>query len=65
MFTIIWLHNYFDNIFVIGCPPTHYGPFCNTTCPPNCEGPCDLKSGICKFGCMNGWTGVNCEHGNT
>ncbi|XP_063399474.1 uncharacterized protein LOC134684090 [Mytilus trossulus] len=52
----------FCEIGIIGCPPTHYGPFCHTTCPLNCKGPCDLESGICKFGCMNGWTGVNCEH---
>ncbi|XP_071121539.1 multiple epidermal growth factor-like domains protein 10 [Mytilus edulis] len=52
-------------IGIIGCPPTHYGPFCNTTCPVNCYGPCDLDNGICKFGCMNGWTGDRCENGKT
>ncbi|CAC5412432.1 PTPRT [Mytilus coruscus] len=48
-------------IGIIGCRPTHYGPLCNTTCPQNCHGPCDLENGNCKFGCMNGWTGVKCE----
>lgn len=63
--SLIWLHNYFDYIFVIGCPPTHYGHLCNTTCPQNCKGPCDLDVGICKFGCINGWTGNRCENGKT
>ncbi|VDH95845.1 Hypothetical predicted protein, partial [Mytilus galloprovincialis] len=48
-------------IGIIGCPPTHYGPLCNTTCPQNCKGPCDLESGICILGCMNGWTDVKCD----
>ncbi|XP_076115922.1 uncharacterized protein LOC143083542 [Mytilus galloprovincialis] len=48
-------------IGIIGCPPTHYGPLCNTTCPHNCNGPCDLESGICILGCMNGWTDVKCD----
>lgn len=46
-----------------GCPPTHYGPLCNTTCPPNCKGPCDLDVGHCIFGCTNGWTGDRCDQG--
>ncbi|CAG2213411.1 unnamed protein product [Mytilus edulis] len=48
-------------IGIIGCPPTHYGPLCNTTCPQNCNGPCDLESGICILGCMHGWTDVKCD----
>ncbi|CAG2257239.1 PTPRT [Mytilus edulis] len=48
-------------IILAGCPPTHYGPLCNTTCPKNCNGPCDLESGICILGCMNGWTDVKCD----
>ncbi|CAG2232086.1 PTPRA [Mytilus edulis] len=44
-----------------GCPPTHYGPLCNTTCPPNCKGPCDLDVGHCIIGCTNGWTGDRCD----
>ncbi|XP_052087518.1 receptor-type tyrosine-protein phosphatase T-like [Mytilus californianus] len=48
-------------IGIIGCPPTHYGPLCNTTCPQNCNGPCDLDVGHCIFGCLNGWTGTTCE----
>ncbi|CAG2257829.1 unnamed protein product [Mytilus edulis] len=43
------------------CPPTHYGPLCNTSCPNNCYGPCDLENGHCVFGCLNGWIGVECE----
>ncbi|XP_071169585.1 uncharacterized protein [Mytilus edulis] len=48
-------------IGIIGCPPSHYGPLCKTTCPKNCNGPCDLESGICILGCMNGWTDVKCD----
>ncbi|CAC5418182.1 MEGF10_11 [Mytilus coruscus] len=48
-------------IGIIGCPPTHYGPLCNTTCPQNCNGPCDLDVGNCIFGCIDGWTGTTCE----
>ncbi|CAC5362800.1 unnamed protein product [Mytilus coruscus] len=48
-------------IGIYGCPPTYYGPLCNTSCPKNCRGPCDLENGICKFGCSNGWTGVECK----
>ncbi|CAC5395241.1 unnamed protein product [Mytilus coruscus] len=48
-------------IGIIGCPPTQYGPLCNTTCPKHCKGPCDLDVGHCTFGCNNGWTGNMCE----
>ncbi|VDI60957.1 Hypothetical predicted protein [Mytilus galloprovincialis] len=47
-------------IGVIGCPPTHYGHLCSRSCPKNCKGPCDLESGSCIFGCINGWTGNTC-----
>ncbi|XP_063398995.1 platelet endothelial aggregation receptor 1-like [Mytilus trossulus] len=48
-------------IGIIGCPPTHYGALCNTTCPQNCNGPCDLDVGDCIYGCTNGWTGDRCD----
>ncbi|VDI07668.1 Hypothetical predicted protein [Mytilus galloprovincialis] len=48
-------------IGISGCPPTHFGPFCNKTCPNNCHGPCDLGNGLCTYGCSNGWTGVECK----
>lgn len=51
--------------FLLGCPPAHYGPLCNRSCPQNCKGPCDLESGICIFGCLNGWTGNTCVQGKT
>ncbi|CAG2229398.1 unnamed protein product [Mytilus edulis] len=51
-------------IGIIGCPPTHYGPLCNTTCPPNCNGPCELDVGDCLLGCTNGWTGNRCDGGD-
>ncbi|VDI43610.1 Hypothetical predicted protein, partial [Mytilus galloprovincialis] len=48
-------------IGIIGCPPTHYGPLCNKMCPGTCYGPCDLETGLCIFGCSEGWTGDECE----
>ncbi|CAC5355160.1 unnamed protein product [Mytilus coruscus] len=48
-------------IGILGCPPTNYGPFCNTSCPENCRGPCDLDAGYCTYGCINGWTGNICK----
>ncbi|XP_063398312.1 cell death abnormality protein 1-like [Mytilus trossulus] len=52
-------------IGVIGCPPSHYGSVCTNLCPPKCHGPCDLDSGNCIFGCVNGWTGDKCEQACT
>lgn len=50
-------------LYSIGCPPTNYGPFCNTPCPENCRGPCDLDVGHCTYGCMIGWSGNICNQG--
>ncbi|CAC5417493.1 unnamed protein product [Mytilus coruscus] len=47
-------------IGIIGCPPSRYGPICNESCPGNCNGPCDLETGNCVFGCLDGWTGDKC-----
>ncbi|CAG2229402.1 unnamed protein product [Mytilus edulis] len=41
--------------------PLHYGYLCNTTCPPNCKGPCEIDVGDCLLGCTNGWTGNRCD----
>ncbi|CAC5417485.1 unnamed protein product [Mytilus coruscus] len=48
-------------IGIVGCPPSHYGPLCNQSCPGNCRGPCDLTTGQCIFGCSSGWSGDNCK----
>ncbi|CAC5417491.1 unnamed protein product [Mytilus coruscus] len=48
-------------IEIIGCPPSQYGLVCNQSCPGNCHGPCDLETGNCISGCLNGWTGDKCE----
>ncbi|XP_063443552.1 multiple epidermal growth factor-like domains protein 11 isoform X2 [Mytilus trossulus] len=48
-------------IGILGCPPSNYGTVCNKLCPGNCNGPCDLETGKCIFGCLNGWIGNNCE----
>ncbi|VDI06037.1 Hypothetical predicted protein, partial [Mytilus galloprovincialis] len=47
-------------IGIVGCPPSHYGPFCDQSCPWNCRGPCDLITGQCIFGLI-GWSGDTCE----
>lgn len=47
----------------LGCPPTHYGPVCSKLCPVYCSGPCDLETGNCTSGCVNGWIGGKCELG--
>lgn len=46
-----------------GCPSKQYGPLCNRTCPLNCDGPCDLKTGHCILGCSDGWIGEKCAQG--
>ncbi|CAG2255730.1 unnamed protein product [Mytilus edulis] len=54
----------FQNI-LRGCPPSHFGHVCNESCPRNCQGPCDLETGKCTFGCLNGWIGETCDIGKT
>ncbi|CAG2215467.1 Tyrosine-protein phosphatase non-receptor type 7 [Mytilus edulis] len=34
--------------------------FVKRTCPAKCQGPCDLDTGRCIFGCSNGWIGEKC-----
>ncbi|XP_071159994.1 plexin A3-like [Mytilus edulis] len=46
---------------IVGCPPANYGPLCNKMCPVYCTGPCDLENGTCTFGCLDGWSGDQCE----
>ncbi|XP_076115345.1 uncharacterized protein LOC143083059 [Mytilus galloprovincialis] len=48
-------------IGIVGCKSTQYGLLCNKICPATCRGPCDLESGVCIFGCLNGWVGKKCE----
>lgn len=59
---VVWWHRQLF-LFFSGCPPSHYGLFCNQSCPENCNGPCDLDTGKCIFGCLNGWHGDKCEQG--
>lgn len=49
--------------FFSGCPPKNYGPLCSKMCPVYCNGPCDLVTGNCTFGCVKGWIGDQCELG--
>ncbi|CAC5385841.1 unnamed protein product [Mytilus coruscus] len=44
-----------------GCPYGKYGVNCDNNCSENCAGPCDLKTGNCLFGCLDGWTGNQCK----
>ncbi|VDI14938.1 Hypothetical predicted protein [Mytilus galloprovincialis] len=48
-------------IGIIGCSPIYYGSLCDKSCPRNCRGPCDLQTGKCIFGCLNGLIGDKCE----
>ncbi|XP_071176446.1 uncharacterized protein [Mytilus edulis] len=50
-------------IGIVGCPPKNYGPLCSKMCPVYCNGPCDLVTGNCTFGCVKGWIGDQCELG--
>ncbi|VDI05385.1 Hypothetical predicted protein [Mytilus galloprovincialis] len=43
------------------CPPSYYGNLCQSRCPVNCSGPCDLETGQCTDGCINGRFGETCE----
>ncbi|CAG2207372.1 unnamed protein product [Mytilus edulis] len=42
-----------------GCPLGRYGYNCEKFC--HCNGPCDLGSGYCSSGCLDGWTGNRCD----
>ncbi|CAG2230439.1 MEGF10_11 [Mytilus edulis] len=44
-----------------GCPYGKYGDNCQSTCPKNCNGFCDLDTGNCVLGCLDGWLGEKCE----
>lgn len=46
-----------------GCPYGKYGDTCHLNCPDKCLGPCDLDTGICLFGCFDGWIGDRCDAG--
>ena len=45
------------------CPHGTFGEKCLSDCFPNCKGNCDHVSGICKHGCVDGWTGQMCDNG--
>ncbi|CAC5409016.1 unnamed protein product [Mytilus coruscus] len=47
-------------IEIRGCPYGKYGDICQSICPDNCIGPCDLITGNCLFGCVDGWRGEKC-----
>ncbi|XP_052059414.1 receptor-type tyrosine-protein phosphatase kappa-like isoform X1 [Mytilus californianus] len=44
-----------------GCPYGKYGDSCKLICPKNCMGLCDLTSGNCMLGCLDGWLGEKCD----
>ncbi|XP_062575161.1 multiple epidermal growth factor-like domains protein 10 isoform X6 [Saccostrea cucullata] len=50
-------------VIVQGCDRDDvYGPFCNNTCPINCqERRCYITNGTCA-GCKDGWTGEKCHN---
>ncbi|CAC5396107.1 unnamed protein product [Mytilus coruscus] len=46
-----------------GCPFEKYGDNCEFLCSTNCVGHCNLVTGNCSLGCLDGWTGNKCEQG--
>ncbi|XP_052067767.1 multiple epidermal growth factor-like domains protein 6 [Mytilus californianus] len=42
-----------------GCPLGRYGDNCEKFC--HCNGPCDLVTGNCTSGCLDGWIGYRCD----
>lgn len=48
---------------LLGCTYGQYGDNCQLQCPKNCIGPCDLRTGNCLFGCVDGWLGNICDRG--
>ncbi|CAC5380710.1 unnamed protein product [Mytilus coruscus] len=48
-------------IEISGCPYGKYGDSCKLICPRNCMGLCDLTSGNCMLGCLDGWLGEKCD----
>ena len=50
------------HIFFAVCPKTFYGEKCNQRCG-KCKDnmTCDYKTGICKNGCKDHWTGEKCQ----
>ncbi|XP_071180902.1 receptor-type tyrosine-protein phosphatase mu-like [Mytilus edulis] len=46
-------------IEIAGCPVGNYGDACKNVC--YCIEPCDLDTGRCMSGCLNGWMGEKCD----
>lgn len=44
-----------------GCPYGRYGVSCERLCLGHCKGSCDLDSGNCSRGCLDGWVGEQCD----
>lgn len=51
--------------FSPGCPYRRYGEQCEHVCSEHClgQGQCDLVSGSCWSGCLDGWVGKTCDLG--
>ena len=50
-----------DCFFLPVCPIGWYGEHCSQRCGTNCKD-CNKSSGICEFGCYDGWKGRVCEN---
>ncbi|XP_052067770.1 uncharacterized protein LOC127707272 [Mytilus californianus] len=46
-----------------GCPLGRHGINCKNIC--HCNGPYDVITGNCTFGCLDGWMGYRCDIGKS
>lgn len=47
---------------ITGCPVGMYGVKCQLNCSVNCiSKACDLDSGHCILGCIDGWVSERCN----
>lgn len=50
-------------LFSLACQRGFFGENCIKKCKDNCAG-CNDVSGLCEYGCLEGYTGYFCENGD-
>lgn len=64
MWNIDYLKKYNWPNLIVECPTGKFGNNCNNTCSANCKDnlkKCDVTSGDCEGGCLDGWHGKHCD----